>query len=341
MTLLILFIVPVIAGTALGYEMSGNRIDSIPTAVIDHDNSEFSRLLIEQINESDIFNITYYASHDNEIERRIFEGSVYVGVIIPDGLYAGVQTGSAREVMVVYDGTYMVVAAGAKAAMVEIIQTVKAGYMLAGQPFEPVYRLLYNPARNYRNFFLPGLIAAIIQVGIVIIGLERAKEENTGFKRDVVKILETGIIGSIGIAVNMALQYFFFGMPFQGSLLAFSVLTLQFSLCMAAFGYLFGKAIHDKVLSTQLACLFVLPAAILGGYTFPLMAMPSFFRGLRMVIPFSFYGEDLRNLTLKELDITYFTSTMLYFFVFICAELIALYGITVMVNYRERGRANA
>jgi len=341
MTVLILFIVPALAGAALGYEMSGNRVGSIPTAVIDHDNSEFSRSLIEHINESDIFNVVYHASSDNEIEQQIFEGKAYVGVIIPDGLFAGIQSGSESTIMVVYDGTYMVVAAGAKAAMAEIIYTVKAGYMMTGQPFEPVYRFLYNPAKNYRNFFLPGLIAAIIQVGIVIIGLERAKEGTAGFTRDVVKIFETGVIGSLGIAANMALQYFFFGMPFQGSVFAFLALTLQFSICMAAFGYLFGKAIPDKVLSTQLACLFVLPAAILGGYTFPLMAMPSFFSGLRMLIPFSYYGEDLRNLTLKEMDITYFTSSVIYFLIFICVELIALYLITVLVSRRERGRANA
>ena len=341
MTVLILFVVPMLAGAALGYEMSENRIASIPTAVIDHDNSEFSRSLIGFISESEIFDVTYYASADNEIESQIFKGNTFIGIIIPDGLYAGIQSGSAREVMVVYDGTYMVVAAGAKAAISEIIQTVKAGYSLTGQPFEPVYRVLYNPARNYRNFFLPGLIAAIIQVGIVIVGLERAKEEKCGFGRDIVKIFETGIVGALAVTVNMALQYCFFGMPFQGSIFAFFVLTLQFAMCMAVFGYLFGKAIPDKILSTQLACLFVLPAAILGGYTFPLMAMPSFFMWLRMLIPFSFYGEDLRNLTLKEMDITYFSSSVLYFFVFLCAGLIALYGIAAIGNYRGKGRAHA
>ena len=357
MTALILFVVPALAGAALGYEMSENRINSIPTAVIDHDNSEFSRELINYINESDIFDITYRAATDGDIERRIFEGEAFVGVIIPEGLYAGILSGAAPEVMAVYDGTFMIVAAGAKAAMAEIMQTVKAGYMLKVyesklgipeteaikmvQPFEPTYRVLYNPARNYRNFFLPGLITAIIQVGIVIIGLERAKEERTSFSRDIVKISETGLVGALSIAANMALQYCFFGMPFYGSVLAFAALTILFSICMAAFGYIFGKAIPDKVLSTQLACLFVLPAAILGGYTFPLIAMPAFFRGLRLIIPLSYYGEDLRNLTLKELDITYFTSSMLYFLIFLCAEIIALYGITAVSRRRERGYGSA
>jgi ABC-2 type transport system permease protein len=237
--------------------------------------------------------------------------------------------GNAPEVMVVYDGTYMVVAAGAKAAMSEIIQTVKAGHMLKVyeskygvpeseafkmiRPFEPVYRILFNPARTYRNFFLPGLITAIIQVGIVIIGLERAKEEKTKFSRDVVKISETGLIGALSIAANMALQNIFFGMPFRGVFMAFAVLTILFSTCMAAFGYIFGKAIPDKILSTQLACLFVLPAAILGGYTFPLMAMPDFFNKLRIAIPFSYYGESLRNLTVKELGVGHFTSDIFYY----------------------------
>ena len=357
-TVLILFVVPLCAGAALGYEMSGNRIDSIPTAVIDHDNSEFSRELLNYIGQSDIFNVTYSASTDSEIEQLIFEGKIYVGVIIPEGMYQGMLAGNAPEAMVVYDGAYMIVAAGARAAMSEIIQTVRAGYLLKVyegklgiseaealkmlKPYEPVYRILYNPARDYRNFFLPGLITAIIQVGIVIVGLERAKEENLcGFKRDAVKILETGLIGSLSIAVNMAAQFCFFGMPFRGSVLAFAVLTLLFSLCMAAFGYLFGKAIPDKLLSTQIACLFVLPAAILGGYTYPLMAMPDFFHILRMIIPLSYYGEDLRNLTLKELDLTHFTSNMLYYIVFLCVELFFIYVIVAIFRRGERRHGNA
>ena len=356
-TVLILFAAPLCAGAALGYEMSGNRIDAVPTAVMDHDNSETSRILVDYIKGNDVFNVIHYASTDSEIERHIFEGKAYVGVIIPEGLQRGMLSGGAPEIMVVYDGSYMVVAAAARAAMAETIQTVKAGYMLKVyegqfgvpetealkmvQPFEPVYRILYNPARNYRNFFLPGLITAIIQVGIVIVGLERAKEGKAGFRRDLIRISETGLVGALSIAVNMAAQFFFFGMPFRGSLLAFAILTLQFSLCMAAFGYIFGKAISDKILATQLACLFVLPAAILGGYTFPLMAMPSFFQKLSMAIPLSYYGEGLRNLTLKQLGITHFASDMLYFLIFLCTEMIVVYGIEAAGNYRARRCGNA
>jgi ABC-2 type transport system permease protein len=104
---------------------------------------------------------------------------------------------------------------------------------------------------------------------------------------------------------------------------------------MAAFGHLVGKGIPDRIFATQLACLFVLPAAILGGYTFPLMAMPGFFHILRVLIPFSYYGEDLRNLALMELDIKYFTSSLLYYLTFLFVELIAIYCITLIGDRRE------
>ena len=329
---LILFAVPIGAGAALGHEMSENRIASIPAAVVDHDNSEFSRLLVGLIDENDIFDVTVHAASDSEVERLIFEGKAFVGVIIPEGMQAGLRSGAMPEVAVVYDGSYMIVAAGARAAMAEILQTVKAGFTT--RSIEPVFRILYNPSRNYRNFFLPGLITAIIQVGIVIVGLERAKEEDTRFTSDLSKILVTGLVGLLAIAVSMAVQHAFYGMPFRGDVAAFAVLTLQFSLCMAAFGYMFGKAIPDKVLSTQLACLFVLPAAILGGYTFPLMAMPDFFRRLSMAIPLSYYGESLRNLTLKEVGMAHFTSDMLYFSVFLCAELAVVFALAAVRGRR-------
>ena len=61
MIIVILLVVPILSSISLGYEMGYNRIDHIPMAIVDNDNSEFSRTIADYVSQNDIFNVTAYA----------------------------------------------------------------------------------------------------------------------------------------------------------------------------------------------------------------------------------------------------------------------------------------
>lgn len=335
--LMIYLIVPLIIGLVLGYEMSGNRIGNIPTVIMDHDRSEFSRTLIDYIAQNDIFDVTTYATSEDQVKKLMDSGKASVGVIIPQGLSADMQKGSGPKVLVMYDGSVMTVASSAKTAMSEILMTVKSAYMmnvLEGkqnvtapqalnqvQPINATYRTLYNPVKNYRNFFLPGMLIAFMQVGIGVMGLERAQENRTcGYLKSVRKIGGNGLFGALGLLICLGVQYLFFGLPFKGSLLGLLVLTLLFSLCQTSFGFIMGTMIEDRTFASQATCVLILPASILGGYTFPLMAMPVFFQKLAYLIPLSYYGDAVRSLCLKPLKFHYILPGIGYLLAFLAVE---------------------
>jgi ABC-2 type transport system permease protein len=251
--------------------------------------------------------------------------------------------GKAPKILTVYDGSTLAVMVSSKAAMMETLLTVKAGYMkkifagkqnvVPGQimnqvvPIDSTVRTLYNPTKSFRNFILPGLLAAIVQVAMAIAGAERGYE-NQGKKISFQKHLETigvwSIVGAFSIFLCLSVQWMFFGMPYRGTILGGMVLTLLFSFSITLMGYLLGSFFGERAFCTQISCILVLPTAILGGYTWPVLAMPVWIQWLVKAIPFTYYGEALRNLTLKPLAFRHLLPDMGFMIGFILFEVGAL-----------------
>lgn len=320
MTFLVFILVPLIAGLILGYEMSSNVAMAIPTVMVDHDQSDFSRTFVDFVDESEYFDVVEQSDYDGRVEEMLYKREAYVGVIIPENFYSDMRQGKAPKILTVYDGSTLAVMSSAKSAMSEIMLTMKTAYMMKiyegklgvvpadvknhAIPVDVTYRLLFNPTRNFRNFVLPGMLAALIQVGIACMGAERAGEmrgRKLPFSVHLRTIGYWGILGSISIMLVLLEQFLFFDMPYKGTLAGGIVITLLFSISVLFLGYLAGSVISDRTLASQISAVLVLPTTILGGYTWPVLAMPVFFRHFAKIIPFYYYGDAVRNLCLKPL----------------------------------------
>lgn len=321
MIFLLVIVIPFFTSIILGYEMKENIIRNIPAVVSDRDNSSFSRMLIEEIKNNDIFNVRYYVDNDSDIEYLIKQNRAYVGVIIPRGFSNDLKTYHAPRVMVVYDGSKMSVVSAAKTKLNEILLTYKAAYLkkiLEGklnvvpeeslkqiQPVSVTYRVLYNPAKNYRNFLLPGMLIAVLQVGLVIMGVDRCRENNSRFLTILKTNILWGVFGTFSILMTLGIQFIFFELPYKGSFFAGSIVTFFYAVAMVAFGMMFGLLIPDRTFATQVACVLVIPSSILGGYTYPLSAMPVFFQKFGWMLAYTHYAECIRDLCMKPLSFAY------------------------------------
>ncbi len=320
MTFLVFIVVPLATGLILGYEMSSNVATAIPTVVVDHDHSDFSRSVIEYVDQSNYFNVVEEAQNDERVEAALYDRAAYVGLIIPENFYSDMREGKAPKILTVYDGSSLAVISSSKSAMSEILLTLKAGYMIKvyegkmsiapasvrnhAVPIDATYRLLFNPTRNFRNFILPGMLAALIQVGIACMGAERASEtrgKELAFSEHLMIILKWGSLGAVSIALTLTEQYLLFDMPYRGTILGGTAMTVLFSCVVFSIGYLAGSILSDRMFASQVAAVIVLPSTILGGYTWPVLAMPPFFQAFARMIPFYYYGNTIRDLCLKEL----------------------------------------
>jgi len=323
-----------------GYTMEAKQIKHIPTVIIDRDNSTISRSITEEIRSNEIFDIVSYSQKDSDIKDYIEQGNAMAGVVIPEGFYKDLQAGKGPNILVLYDASQMSIASAAKSRMTEILLTIKIGYMQdvmegkldvlpsesikAAQPMYFTYRLLNNPTKNYVNFLLPGMLIAIIQVGLIMIGVDRVKEKDEKFKYCIFKAICWGVLGAISIAATLWVQCHFFDMPYKGTLTGGILITIIYSMGVVSFGMLVMQLIPNKLLATQVSAVIVLPSSILGGYTFPLMAMPDFFKNLGSMLPYVHFAEPIRDLILKDISIKYIMGDIIWQLKFLVIVWIAL-----------------
>lgn len=351
MAVLVFIIIPVMASVILGYEMKADVAVSIPTVIIDHDNSEFSTSYVRYIEESQYFHVVKYTADYQDMKKMIYEGKAYAGVIIPDNFAEDLLAGKAPKILTLYDGSTMAIIVSSKSAMMETLLTVKAGYMakvfegkqsvVPGQlmnqvmPISSTFRILYNPVKSFRDFLLPGLLAAIVQVSIAITGAERGFE-NQGKRltnlAHLITVWRWSLVGALSIFLCLSIQWVFFGLPYRGTILGGVLLTLLFSVGITLMGYILGSIFEDRAFCTQISCILVLPTAILGGYTWPVLGMPAAVQYLVKAIPFTYYGEAARSLCLKPMEFRHVMPDIGFMARFIFIEIILFVFVKYIKN---------
>lgn len=346
MCLLIFVIVPAVCSLGIGYEMKEDVPVNIPTVIVNHDNSEFSRNFIGFIEESQYFDVVEYADRDDMIEAALKSNRASAGVIIPEGFYQDMRNGKAPKILTVYDGASLLVVTQSKTALSEIMLTAKGAYMMSvfhGKidavpeqvmnlvtPIDATFKFLYNPVKGYRNYLLIGLLVSMIQAGISMQGAERGSEARLQ-KRSLweqCRVLAAWtVMSTASIILCLGIQYTVFDMPYRGTAIGGLILTLLYTASITCFGYIIGMIIPDRTLAIQISAVLVLPTSLLGGYTYPIYGMPDVFKSIAKGLPFYYYGRDIRNLCLKPLEIHHLSEGLNFFAVYLCIELLIILGI--------------
>lgn len=363
MSLLVFGIIPIISSFILGYEMKSDTPTQIPLVLVNHDDSEFSRNFTGFIKDSEYFNIVKYSQNDEDIESMLRKNEAYAGLIIPQNFYRDMRAGKAPSLMTIYDGASLTVVTTSKTSLAEILLTAKGAYMMQvfeGKlnkapaevmnyvtPIQVNYKMLFNPARSFRSYLLVGMIVAVIQVGIAMQGADRAfesKKRDFGIIEEAKEVGVTTLLSMMSIFLSLFIQYFFFGMPYEGSVTAMLPLTLLYAASIVMVGYIIGSIIPERVFGLQVSAVIVLPTSILGGFTYPIYGMPPFFREFAEKLPFYYYARDLRHLYLGDMQMHNLTGTFSFFCKFILVEIIILliiHYIWKKLRYKKPGKTGS
>mgnify|MGYP004641343165 CR=1 FL=1 len=343
MILLLFFIIPVLSSLILGYEMKADVAMSIPTVVMDSDDSSFTRMFLDYVDDSAYFDIQKYAKSYDEVEDMLYKGKAYLGIIIPENFYSDVLEGKAPVILTVYDGSTLPVIVSSKTSMTEILMTVKSAYMMnvyEGKqnippaavmnyvsPINNVTRILYNPTKSFRSFALPGLLCGIVQIAIAIGGAETgyaARRTGGHFRDHVRNIVLCALLGTVSVFMTMSVQWLLYGTPLRGTMVGFTVVTILFALDITSLGYIIGSVFPDRLFCTQLASVIVLPTSILAGYIFPVVAMPKAMQHFAHILPFTYFSDTVRNTCLKPLKMHHLYEEMTFLLCFFLCEMILL-----------------
>ncbi|MBN2899590.1 MAG: ABC transporter permease [Clostridia bacterium] len=319
MPLILIFIIPHIINIGACYMMNDKQIKDIPMAVYMGDQTALTRQIVQSFEDTETFRIVKYADSADEVEASMAVGESVYGLVIPEDFTKDLKKYKSPTILTLIDGTQLSSAAFTRIQGTEILLTTKIGGMInvfqakfdlatedalhTAAPISITTRLLGNPTRNYINFLLPGMMASLIQIGlamstasIVTVGEHRGLDfEKCYFKQ----MLLYAMAGTLSILLMVLVQTTFFEVPFRGNILGLILLTFAFCNAVVALSMFLSTIIKNKVFATQVVAVFFIPSSIIGGYTWPLVAMPLPIQKLATIMPFTYYGDFLRSWLLE------------------------------------------
>jgi ABC-type multidrug transport system permease subunit len=97
-----LLLFPIIMIVLFGYA-AGNTPKHLPTAIVDYDQTGFSRTVADQISGIDVFAVKYSVGTQDEGKRLLDSGQIRVLFMLPEGLEDDVLSGRAAQIEVMVD----------------------------------------------------------------------------------------------------------------------------------------------------------------------------------------------------------------------------------------------
>lgn len=313
-TLFFALALPLLQLFLFGYAVDTN-VRQIPTTVLDESHTQESRRLLEKLAASDVFRLATTVQSDTELYATMRAGKAQVGIKIPYDYARRLQSGTTATVLVLVDGSDSTTAgqavnASTGVALEESLRMLVSGG--AGMAIEMRPSVLYNPSTRSANFFVPGLIAILLQVMIILlIALSLVRERERGTLEQLTmtpvaplglmvgKMIPYGVLAFGELCVILTIMRVVFQVPIHGSVFLLLGMSLPFVLTVLGLGLVISTKARTQAEAFQLSMGTVLPSVFLSGYIFMIDNMPQFFRGVSKVIPATYYIQILRGIILR------------------------------------------
>jgi len=185
----------------------------------------------------------------------------------------------------------------------------------AAPPFEVVVHRLYNPEGITSYNIVPGLLAIILSMTLVMMTamavtreVERGTMESllatpaTAFEVMIGKLAPYVVVGIIQTVIVLALARLLFSVPLPqtpAGWFALAVGIVLFITSNLALGYLFSTVVRSQLQAMQVSMFYMMPSLFLSGFMFPFQGLPSWARVIGEIIPITHFLRVIRGSLLK------------------------------------------
>lgn len=315
-SLALAFALPVLLLVLFGYAITWD-VRNIDMVVVDQDRSEQSRRLTEAFTASGYFRLAGRLDRTADVAGAFERGRARLAIVLPPGFQADVESGRPAPLQALVDGSDANTATIALGYVRAVVQQWATRGALAGSPvvlpLRAESRVWFNEELASRNMIVPGLVAVIMAIiAAMLTSLTIAREWERGTmeqlaatpvtRAEVVlgKLVPYVAIGLADVAVTSTLGVVLFGVPFRGSVLLLSGLSLLFILGALGLGIFISAAAKSQMLATQIAMIAsFLPAFLLSGFMFAIDVMPPPLQAISLLIPARYYLVVTRGIFLK------------------------------------------
>jgi len=311
--------VPIVQLALFGFAINTDP-KHLPTAVIVHDQSQFSRSFIAAMTNSAYFDIVETLPDEEAGHRALAQGRVQFVMTIPVDFSRRLLRGEHPSLLVEADATDPTATHAAVAALPNLVQPVAdkdikgpLAHLNGGQSaFGVQVHNLYNPEGITQYNVVPGLMGVILTMTLVMMtGLAVTRERERGTMENLLatpvlpvevmtgKIVPYVAIGLIQASIILIATRFVFHVPFVGSPLAIYLAALLFIAANLTVGITLSSLAQNQLQAMQLTVFYFLPNILLSGFMFPFAGMPQWAQFIGNLLPLTYFNRLIRGIVLK------------------------------------------
>jgi ABC-2 type transport system permease protein len=316
--------IPIIQLLLFGYAINSDP-RHLPTAVLVQDQGQFSRSVLGALDRSDYFDIRYVARSPAEMDKLIERGAVQFAVTIPGDFTRRVVRRDDPQILVEADASDPAATGGAVSALLQLpsfalMHDLKGAVARqgsdGGQPFQVVVQRRYNPESITSYNIVPGLVATILTMTLVMMtSLAMTRETERGTMEMLLstpvrplevmigKLTPYVVVGVIQAAMIMTLARILFGVPVEGGWAALGLGMFLFIIGSLSLGFLISTVARNQLQAMQMSFFYFLPSILLSGFLFPFRGMPVWAQWLGSVLPVTHMLRVVRGSMLKGVGI--------------------------------------
>ena len=292
----------------------------LPTAVLVQDQGEFSRSVIGALQRSQYFAVVSAARSQAEMDRLMRRGEIQFAITIPGDFTRRVVRHDDPQLLVEADASDPTATGAAVAALSQLPQYALmhdlkgplATPPATGPPFEVVVQRRYNPESITSYNIVPGLLATILTLTLVMMtALAVTRETERGTMEMLLstpirplevmigKLTPYVVVGVVQAAIILVLARLLFGVPLEGGWLALAIGMLLFIVGSLALGFLISTVACNQLQAMQMSVFYFLPSILLSGFLFPFRGMPVWAQWLGTILPVTHMLRVVRGSVLK------------------------------------------
>jgi len=321
----------VMFGFALNFD-----IKHIPLGVWDQDESRQSRELTDKFTNTEYFDLVARIGGPGEIDRLMGRDKVRVAITIPAGFADDLQAGRSPSLQVIIDGTNAMTGSTAAGYIAAITRSYseqatlkilkRRGIRELAAPLDADLRVWYNPELKSVNFLVPGLMAYILMVIVVVsISFSVVREKERGTMEQILvspihpleliigKVIPYILISLVSAHLVLLFGWGLFGVRIKGSYPLLLLTMALFLLGALGQGILISTITRTQQVAFMVSILTtLLPTFILSGFVFPLRNMPVFIQAIAHLVPAQYFLVALRAIILKGAGLEAFWTRLLF-----------------------------
>jgi ABC-type multidrug transport system permease subunit len=282
------FISPAFTLVMLSYLFTWD-VQHFDLAVLDQDKSSLSRRYVAALTEGGTVSLLADIADDETADQLLLTDRVQGVLVIPPGLMEDVDRGDNGAIQLILDGTAPSTASlmlaelqGRTEQFVATLSALPEDSLAMVSPIEIRTRVRYNANLSAMHSMVPGLIAVVMCMPAFSIATSLTGEKELGTLEGlyatpvgatellVGKLVAYLSCGLVSVLAVVAVATLWFGVPFEGNLVLFALLTADFLLGVLGLSLLLASLVSSQQAATVVLFLVLfVPSMFLSGLIDP------------------------------------------------------------------------